>query len=71
MSQSFKVAQLFKHCFNFHWIEFYWKDDPKVHAVVDKLLDVLNTPSEVVQWGSILLSISFDAIKASMQEHFY
>ncbi|KAJ1414656.1 TOG domain [Sesbania bispinosa] len=25
------------------------KDDPKVHAVVDKLLDVLNTPSEAVQ----------------------
>ncbi|KAK2365272.1 protein ILITYHIA [Trifolium repens] len=25
------------------------KDDPKVHAVVDKLLDVLNTPSESVQ----------------------
>uniref|UniRef100_A0A803L554 TOG domain-containing protein n=1 Tax=Chenopodium quinoa TaxID=63459 RepID=A0A803L554_CHEQI len=25
------------------------KDDPKVHAVVEKLLDVLNTPSEAVQ----------------------
>ncbi|CAN4115226.1 unnamed protein product [Withania somnifera] len=25
------------------------KDDPKVHAVVEKLLDVLNTPSEPVQ----------------------
>ncbi|KAF7805246.1 protein ILITYHIA [Senna tora] len=25
------------------------KDDPKVHTVVDKLLDVLNTPSEAVQ----------------------
>ncbi|KAK8589608.1 hypothetical protein V6N13_088443 [Hibiscus sabdariffa] len=25
------------------------KDDPKVHAVVQKLLDVLNTPSEAVQ----------------------
>nr|CAD1820930.1 unnamed protein product [Ananas comosus var. bracteatus] len=25
------------------------KDDPKVHNVVDKLLDVLNTPSEAVQ----------------------
>ncbi|KAI4350125.1 hypothetical protein L6164_010637 [Bauhinia variegata] len=25
------------------------KDDPKVHMVVDKLLDVLNTPSEAVQ----------------------
>ncbi|KAH6803964.1 ILITYHIA protein [Perilla frutescens var. frutescens] len=25
------------------------KDDPKVHAVVEKLLDVLNTPSESVQ----------------------
>ncbi|XP_027348848.1 protein ILITYHIA isoform X2 [Abrus precatorius] len=25
------------------------KDDPKVHSVVDKLLDVLNTPSEAVQ----------------------
>ncbi|GAU13582.1 hypothetical protein TSUD_346860 [Trifolium subterraneum] len=25
------------------------KEDPKVHAVVDKLLDVLNTPSESVQ----------------------
>lgn len=25
------------------------KDDPKVHTVVDKLLDVLNTPSESVQ----------------------
>ncbi|KAK7397369.1 hypothetical protein VNO78_18538 [Psophocarpus tetragonolobus] len=25
------------------------KEDPKVHAVVDKLLDVLNTPSEAVQ----------------------
>lgn len=25
------------------------QDDPKVHAVVDKLLDVLNTPSEAVQ----------------------
>ena len=25
------------------------QDDPKVHAVVEKLLDVLNTPSEAVQ----------------------
>lgn len=25
------------------------KDDPKVHAVVEKLLDVINTPSEAVQ----------------------
>ncbi|XP_022719011.1 protein ILITYHIA isoform X2 [Durio zibethinus] len=25
------------------------KDDPKVHAVIEKLLDVLNTPSEAVQ----------------------
>jgi hypothetical protein len=25
------------------------KDDPKVHSVVEKLLDVLNTPSEAVQ----------------------
>lgn len=25
------------------------QDDPKVHAVVDKLLDVINTPSESVQ----------------------
>ncbi|KAM1354125.1 hypothetical protein ACFX2H_033519 [Malus domestica] len=25
------------------------KDDPKVHVVVEKLLDVLNTPSEAVQ----------------------
>ncbi|KAI9078431.1 hypothetical protein K1719_039650 [Acacia pycnantha] len=25
------------------------KDDPKVHTVVDKLMDVLNTPSEAVQ----------------------
>ncbi|KAG7021005.1 Protein ILITYHIA [Cucurbita argyrosperma subsp. argyrosperma] len=25
------------------------KNDPKIHAVVDKLLDVLNTPSEAVQ----------------------
>ncbi|KAG0496604.1 hypothetical protein HPP92_001295 [Vanilla planifolia] len=25
------------------------KDDPKIHAVVEKLLDVLNTPSEAVQ----------------------
>ncbi|CAI9090959.1 OLC1v1025859C1 [Oldenlandia corymbosa var. corymbosa] len=25
------------------------KNDPKVHAVIDKLLDVLNTPSEAVQ----------------------
>ncbi|KAK7266152.1 hypothetical protein RIF29_18794 [Crotalaria pallida] len=40
-------------------------DDPKVHAVVDKLLDVLKTPSEAVQRGSLLLSISFDAIKTS------
>jgi hypothetical protein len=28
---------------------FFEQDDPKVHAVVDKLLDVLNTPSEAVQ----------------------
>ena len=27
----------------------FQQDDPKVHAVVDKLLDVLNTPSEAVQ----------------------
>lgn len=25
------------------------QDDPKIHAVVEKLLDVLNTPSEAVQ----------------------
>ena len=25
------------------------QDDPKVHTVVEKLLDVLNTPSEAVQ----------------------
>lgn len=28
---------------------FIEQDDPKVHAVVEKLLDVLNTPSEAVQ----------------------
>ena len=28
---------------------FLEQDDPKVHAVVEKLLDVLNTPSEAVQ----------------------
>jgi len=27
----------------------FLQDDPKVHAVVEKLLDVLNTPSEAVQ----------------------
>lgn len=25
------------------------QDDPKVHAVIEKLLEVLNTPSEAVQ----------------------
>lgn len=28
---------------------YFEQDDPKVHAVVEKLLDVLNTPSEAVQ----------------------
>jgi hypothetical protein len=28
---------------------FIEQDDPKVHAVVEQLLDVLNTPSEAVQ----------------------
>ncbi|KAF6151349.1 hypothetical protein GIB67_040622 [Kingdonia uniflora] len=32
------------------------KDDPKVHTVVEKLLDVLNTPSEAVQWAGTCLS---------------
>lgn len=27
----------------------FLQDDPKVHAVVEKLLDVLNNPSEAVQ----------------------
>ena len=27
----------------------FQQDDPKVHSVVEKLLDVLNTPSEAVQ----------------------
>lgn len=31
------------------FIFLFEQDDPKVHAVVDKLLDVLNTPSESVQ----------------------
>jgi hypothetical protein len=31
------------------FILLFEQDDPKVHAVVDKLLDVLNTPSESVQ----------------------
>lgn len=30
-------------------MKFLEQDDPKVHTVVEKLLDVLNTPSEAVQ----------------------
>lgn len=30
-------------------MSFLVQDDPKVHAVIEKLLDVLNTPSEAVQ----------------------
>lgn len=33
-------------CINTSFLE---QDDPKVHTVVEKLLDVLNTPSEAVQ----------------------
>ncbi|KAK7244191.1 hypothetical protein RIF29_39009 [Crotalaria pallida] len=54
------------YLFKFGMLKFVFlieQDDPKVHAVVDKLLDVLKTPSEAVQRGSLLLSISFDAIK--------
>ena len=38
---NFKILLMFVFLFE--------QDDPKVHAVVDKLLDVLNTPSEAVQ----------------------
>lgn len=31
------------------YTSFIEQDDPKVHAVVEKLLDVINTPSEAVQ----------------------
>lgn len=37
------------HSEHFVLLSFGLQDDPKVHAVVDKLLDVLNTPSEAVQ----------------------
>ncbi|KAH9784174.1 protein ILITYHIA [Citrus sinensis] len=41
------------------------KDDPKVHAVVDKLLDVLNTPSEAVQRA---VSSCLSPLMQSMQD---
>ncbi|KAJ7973575.1 translational activator GCN1 [Quillaja saponaria] len=41
------------------------KDDPKVHAVVDKLLDVLNTPSEAVQRA---VSMCLSPLMQSKQE---
>ncbi|KAH9784179.1 protein ILITYHIA [Citrus sinensis] len=40
-------------------------DDPKVHAVVDKLLDVLNTPSEAVQRA---VSSCLSPLMQSMQD---
>ncbi|KAJ0080466.1 hypothetical protein Patl1_23083 [Pistacia atlantica] len=41
------------------------KDDPKVHAVVEKLLDVLNTPSEAVQRA---VSSCLSPLMQSMQD---
>lgn len=41
------------------------KDDPKVHAVIDKLLDVLNTPSEAVQRA---VSSCLSPLMQSMQD---
>ncbi|KAJ8498675.1 hypothetical protein OPV22_009227 [Ensete ventricosum] len=41
------------------------KDDPKVHTVVEKLLDVLNTPSEAVQRA---VSDCLSPLMASKQE---
>lgn len=42
-----KILFRFFHFFNF--LSFCGQDDAKVHDVVEKLLDVLNTPSEAVQ----------------------
>lgn len=39
--------QILQFTFILHYV--LWQDDPKVHAVIEKLLDVLNTPSEAVQ----------------------
>ncbi|KAI9185460.1 hypothetical protein LWI28_007508 [Acer negundo] len=41
------------------------KDDPKVHTVVEKLLDVLNTPSEAVQRA---VSTCLSPLMQSMQD---
>lgn len=41
--------QCYSGFLHFILISVHEQDDPKVHTVVEKLLDVLNTPSEAVQ----------------------